>query len=68
MDYRKLLQRYMAHVIDIQGVDFLTMGRTQSSVALTPEERAELAQIAEDAEFEAVQARTGPNGRPMTEL
>jgi hypothetical protein len=58
----------MAHVIDIHGLDFITMGRTQSSVALTADERAELTRISEDAEFEAVQARSGPGGRPMTEL
>jgi hypothetical protein len=63
MDYRDLLKKYIAHVTEIQGVDFITIGRTKSSVPMTGAEREELSRISEEAEVEAVRARTGPGGR-----
>ena len=63
MDYRELLKKYIGHVTEIQGVDFITIGRTKSSVPLTAEEREELSRISEEAEVDAVRARTGPGGR-----
>jgi len=60
MDYRELLKKYMAHVIDIQGVDFVTIGRNKSAVVLNPDEREELARLSEEAEVDAVRARTEP--------
>jgi hypothetical protein len=60
MDYQKLLSKYIAHVTACQGVDFITMGKTRSSVAFTDEERQELDRLSETLEVEAVRARTGP--------
>lgn len=60
MDCRVLLKKYIAHVTEVQGVDLITLGRTKSSVSMTDAEREELYRISEEAEVEAVQARTGP--------
>lgn len=60
MDHRALLKKYMAHVTEIQGVDFITMGRTKSSIRMTEAEREELSCISEEVEVEAVVDRTGP--------
>ena len=60
MDYQKLLTKYIAHVTACQGVDFITMGKTRSSVVFTDEERQELDRLSEGLEIEAVQTRTGP--------
>jgi hypothetical protein len=65
VDYRDLLKKYMAHVIDIKATDFITMGRTTSSIALSSAEREELSRISEEAEMDAVVARAAPGARPL---
>jgi glycerol-3-phosphate dehydrogenase len=50
MDYRELLKRYLAHIIDIEGFDFLTVHA--HNVELTEEERRELSVLSDEAKTE----------------
>lgn len=46
MDYRELLKKYMAHVVESEGVHFLHVGRPE--VDMTAEEWEELRQISRE--------------------
>lgn len=49
MDYKALLTKYIAHLHEVEGADFIDTGR-QSDVVFTDDERAALLGCAEDAE------------------
>lgn len=53
MDYRELLKKYITHVLDCEGWDYLdsvsTSPSTQYTVAFTEEEINDLNLIAEEA-------------------
>jgi hypothetical protein len=46
MDHRELLLKYIRHVKDCEGVDFITKGGDLSEIDFTPEEWAELEALA----------------------
>lgn len=49
MDYEALLKKYMQHVCDCEGIDFVVrIGDRHSDVEFTDEEKAELERISEE--------------------
>ena len=50
MNYRELLIKYIKHVYECEGVDFLLFGDDLGAKALTPTERSELDKLAHEAE------------------
>lgn len=50
MDYQQLLIKYMAHVLEREGIDYLEQTNThRDSVAFTDAELAELERISQEA-------------------
>lgn len=52
MDYRELLIKYMAHIIAIEGMDYMDyMGYDYSTISgLSKEDKIELRKLVQDAE------------------
>lgn len=49
MDYKKLLEKYVMHIDNIEGSDYIRFGTvSQSNAKFTPEEKAELERIANE--------------------
>lgn len=48
VDYAELLVKYMGHVVDCEGIDFVTAGAQHSDAGFTPEEWVELQRISEE--------------------
>lgn len=52
MDYRELLVKYLVHVIDYEGTDFLDAGVGSTKVEFTEQELDELLILAKEAQDE----------------
>lgn len=50
MDYKKLLRKYIEHVIDSEGIDFISLGGIHSQIEFTEEEQKELEAMSEAIE------------------
>jgi hypothetical protein len=64
MDSHELLKKYIAHVVDCQGVDFIASGRTTSTVSFTDDERRELDRLSEAVEVDIVLREEPAQERP----
>jgi hypothetical protein len=56
VDYRQLLIKYIAHVLECEGADFISIGDSPASTVLTSDEKRELADLAKEAEKVRVSA------------
>lgn len=50
MDYRELLKKYMAHILEREGCDYLgQMGMNRDSVVFSDDEMEQLERLSEEA-------------------
>lgn len=54
MDWKELLKKYMRHVINEEGIDFVAKGRIEfQTIGLSPQERDALLKISDEIDHDA---------------